>query len=147
MNIACRHSIFDSLEDELLISGFWETTMHPVLLEKGWKFYSSNNILVYHCKKFSYGLFTRQRFLYSRYYGDLRFTRNRILSRALACLATILLPPVLLYRHYKHIHTKNRLDSGFRSAIPTLLVFYAAWACGEMVGYLFGSGNALARLE
>ena len=147
MNIAYHHSIFRDLDREHLTSGFWETTVHPVLLEKGFKLYSSNEIRVYHCKKFSFGLFTRQRFLYSRYYANLRFSRNRIVSRILAGLATPLLPPVLLYRSYKHIQTKHRLSNEFRSTIPILLVFYVVWACGEMVGYLIGGGNALTRIE
>jgi hypothetical protein len=147
MNIAYHHSVFDNLADELLSSGFWETTAHPVLLEKGLKLFSSNKIRMYHSKKFSFGLFARQRFLYSRYYGDLRFPRNRVLNRILACLATLLLPPVLLYRTYRHIKTRNRPPGEFRSAMPVLLVFYLVWACGEMTGYLFGSGDALARIE
>jgi len=147
MNVAYHHSIFDDLDRTYLTSGFWETTVHPLLLEKGFKLYSTNKIRLHHCKRFSFGLFARQRFIYSRYYAGLRFTRGQYLKRLMACIATVLLPPLLLYRSIKQIRVKNRLASEFRSAIPILIVFYVIWAYGEMVGYILGSGDALARIE
>lgn len=147
MNVAYHHSIFKDLDRELLTSGFWETTVHPVLIEKGLKLYSTNKIRLYHCKKFSFGLFARQRFIYSRYYAGLRFPPNQLLKRLVACGATIILPPLLLYRSIKQIKAKNRLSSEFRSALPILLVFYIIWSYGEMVGYILGKGDALARIE
>lgn len=147
MNVAYHHSIFDDLDRELLTNGFWETTVHPVLLDKGLKLYSTNKIRLFHCKKFSFGLFAKQRYIYSRYYAGLRFSRNQIFKRLFACGATVLLPPLLLYRSVKQIRAKNRLTSEFRSAMPTLLLFYIIWAYGEMVGYILGSGDALARIE
>jgi len=147
MNVAYHHSIFNDLDRVLLTSGFWETTVHPLLLEKGFKLYSTNKIRLYHCKRFSFGLFARQRFIYSRYYAGLRFTRSQYVKRFLACCATVLLPPLLLYRTSRQIKAKNRLAGELRSAIPLLLVFYIILACGEMVGYVLGSGDALARIE
>lgn len=147
MNVAYHHSVFESLDKALLTSGFWETTVHPVLIEKGLKLYSSNKIRLYHCKKFSFGLFVQQRFLYSRYYAGQRFTQTQILQRILACAASLLLPALLLYRSFKRIQSKKRLRSAFRSAVPLLIVFYIVWACGEMVGYILGKGTALARIE
>lgn len=147
MNVAYHHSIFKNLDRELLTSGFWETTVHPVLLEKGLKLYSTNKIRLYHCKKFSFGLFARQRFIYSRYYAGLRFPRSQLVKRLVACGATAVLPPLLLFRSIKQIKAKNRLSREFRSAMPYLLMFYIIWAYGEMVGYILGKGDALARIE
>jgi hypothetical protein len=147
MNVAYHHSIFKDLDRELLTSGFWETTVHPVLLEKGLKLYSTNKIRLYHCKKFSFGLFARQRFIYSRYYAGLRFPRSQLIKRLVACGATAILPPLLLYRSTKQIKAKKRLAKEFRSAMPYLFMFYLIWAYGEMVGYILGKGDALARIE
>lgn len=147
MNVAYRSSIFDDLDRGLLTSGFWETTVHPVLIEKGLKLYSTNKIRLYHCKKFSRGLFAKQRFIYSRYYAGLRFSSSQIIKRILACGATVLLPPLLLYRISRQVRVKGRLASEFRSAMPNLLLFYLIWAFGEMVGYILGTGDALARIE
>lgn len=147
MNVAYLHTMFDDIDRELLTAGFWETTVHPVMLDKGLKLYSTNKIRLYHCKKFSFGLFARQRYIYSRYYAGLRYPRNQILKRLFACGATVILPALLLYRSIKQIRVKKRLISEFRSAIPLLLVFYIIWAYGEMVGYILGNGDALARIE
>ena len=117
------------------------------LLVRELKLYSTNKIRLYHCKKFSFGLFARQRFIYSRYYAGLRFPRSQLIKRLVACGATVILPPLLLYRSTKQIKAKKRLASEFRSAMPYLFMFYLIWAYGEMVGYILGKGDALARIE
>jgi len=147
MNVAYHRSVFDGLERELLSSGFWETTVHPELVAKGLKLYSTNKIKLYHCKKFSLGLFIRQRFIYSRYYAGTRFSRRQLMQRMVVCCATLILPVLLMYRSSKQIKAKNRLTSEFRSAMPYLFLFYVVWSLGEMVGYVFGSGDALANIE
>lgn len=147
MNVAYHHSIFEGIDRHLLTSGFWETTVHPMLIEKGMKLFSTNKIRLYHCKKFSFSLFARQRFIYSRYYAGRRFQKNQLLKRIIACGATVLLPPLLLMRSMQQMKAKNRLAAEFKSALPTLLVFYIIWAYGEMVGYILGDGGALSRIE
>lgn len=147
MNVAYKREIFPELDRDLLTSGFWETTVHPVLIDKGLKFFSTNKIRLYHCKKFSFGLFARQRYIYSRYYAGLRFGKGQLLKRVVAFGATVLLPPLLLIRSRKQIKQKNRLEKEYRSAMPILLLFYVIWAYGEMAGYLLGTGDALARIE
>ncbi len=147
MNVAYHHSVFTDIDRKLLTRGFWETTLHPVLLEKDLKLFSTNKIKIFHCKKFSFGLFVRQRFIYSRYYAGLRFDRRQRLKRLFACVATPLLPPLLLLRSAKQIKDKNRLTREFKSAMPILLLFYIVWAYGEMVGYLLGKGDALSQIE
>jgi len=147
MNVAYKREIFADLDRELLTSGFWETTVHPVLIEKGLHFYSTNKIRLFHCKKFSFGLFARQRYIYSRYYAGLRFGKGEGLKRFVAFGATVLLPPLLLIRSRKQMKLKSRLHKEFRSAMPVLMLFYLIWAYGEMAGYLLGTGDALARIE
>ena len=147
MNVAYHHSIFDNIERSLLTEGFWETTIHPSLLKNGFKFYSSNQIKLYHCKKFSFSLFAKQRFIYSRYYAALRFKPNQPIKKLIACLSTPVLPLLLLFRSIKQITAKKRLKAEFKSAIPFLLVFYIIWSLGEMTGYLLGKGDSLSRIE
>ncbi len=147
MNVAYHHSIFESIEREILLRGFWETTMHSILLAKGCKFFSTNKIKLYHCKKFSFRLFARQRFIYSRYYAGLRFERKQWLKRTVACVSTVLLPLLLFIRSLKQIKAKNRLKKEFNSAIPFLLLFYMIWASGEVLGYIAGKGDSLTKIE
>lgn len=147
MNVAYRKEVFSDLDRDLLISGFWETTLHPHLIKQGYNLFSTNKIKLFHSKKFSLGLFLRQRFIYSHYYAGLRFKSNQYSHRLLACCATVLLPPLLLFRMIKQIRAKKRLRKELLAASPYLALFILVWAAGEMWGYIFGVGKALAAIE
>ncbi len=147
MNTAYRRSALLDLEGGLLAKGFWETTAHPVLRAQGYKFYSSNDITLYHKKKFSFNLFVAQRFLYSRYFAGLRFGTGEGIMRLLAFCGTVVLPLLILYRLCRCVWIKQRLRKELLAAIPFLLLFSFVWALGEMTGYAAGAGNALSKLE
>lgn len=146
MNIAYRRSALNSVPRSALTSGFWETTVHGLLLTRGGRFLSLNAMKMFHCKKFSVRLFMAQRFLYSRYYAGIRFDRSRILQRWFAAAATVLLPPILLWRMIKAARAKS-MGSELRRALPGLSIVVFVWSLGEIVGYLAGPGDALARIE
>lgn len=147
MNVTYRRAAIAELDKSLLTSGFWETTVHPVLRERGLVFYLSNDVGILHKKKFSFRLFTTQRFLYSRYYAGLRFRRDQVAPRVVACGLTLALPPLLLLRMVLNHLGKPRIRSELIRALPYLAVFSLVWAWGEMVGYISGVGDALSRIE
>jgi hypothetical protein len=147
MNVAYRRSVLAEVDDEQLRNGFWETTVHPLLLRQGRRLYSSNRIRLFHCKRFSLRLFCQQRYVYSRYYAALRFGRNQRLRRCAAFLLTPLLPGLLLWRMVRECRRKQLPAGTLVSSIPALGVFVIIWALGEMAGYALGSGAALARIE
>ena len=122
-------------------------SVHPELLRRELVFYSTNRIVIYHSKSFSFRLFAYQRFLYSMYFAGIRFGREQYLWRLAASALSLLLPAVLLYRIAKKVWTKDRFKMQLISALPTLAVFVVIWSFGEMVGYLAGAGNALSRIE
>lgn len=147
MNVAYRRDAFNEIDRKTLTEGFWETTLHPILLKKGFTLYSTNRIRLFHSKKFSLALFLKQRFIYSRYYAGLRFKPSQQLHRLIACGATVLLPPLLFYRMIKQIRLKKRLRKELLQASPYLALFILVWAVGEMWGYAFGSATALQEIE
>jgi glycosyltransferase involved in cell wall biosynthesis len=147
MNIAYRRLALIELGREILTSGFWETTVHPLFTRKNLLLYQSNSIKIFHKKKFSLRLFVRQRFLYSRYYAGLRLSRLTPMARLLMSVLTIGLPVLLLLRIGRNLIPKKRLIPQFARALPYLTVFVVIWACGELVGYIMGPGNALSRIE
>jgi len=146
MNVAYRRSVLTSVPRELLTGGFWETTVHPLLLERGGKFLSLNELVMLHKKRFSWGLFASQRFIYSRYYAGRRFGDAALPKRAAASLASLALPPLLLVRAVQAARRKG-LGHEMARAAPHLLAFYCIWAVGESVGALRGPGKALAMIE
>lgn len=147
MNVAYERGVFEGLDRKVLTTGFWETTLHPALLDAGRTLHSTNSIRIYHCKKFSLGLFARQRFIYSRYYGGLRFGRGQWARKAIAIAATPALPALLLFRMARQVSAKRRLRLELLSALPYLAMFVIIWAWGELVGYALGAGDALERIE
>lgn len=146
MNVAYRRSALDRIPRERLVSGFWETTVHPLMLQSGARFLSRNDMKMFHCKRFSKALFGRQRYVYSRYYAGIRFPKRAILQRLAAAAGSLLLPPLLLWRMRKAALAKG-LGEPFRQAIPSLAWLVVVWSVGEMVGYLRGPGDALAEIE
>ncbi len=146
MNVVYRRAALQSVPPEALVSGFWETTVHPLLLKQGKTLISRNAIKMYHCKKFSAGLFFQQRYVYSRYYAGLRFPASQVTKRALAAVASLALPPVLFYRMIAASLRKG-LGGQFLKASPALAALVVVWSFGEIWGYMFGPGRALAQIE
>jgi Glycosyl transferase family 2 len=147
MNVAYLRSAIIEIDRTVLLRGFWETTVHPILAQKRLILYLSKSVSILHKKKFSFALFAHQRFLYSRYYAGLRFTRKQVAARWAACALTLALPPLLLFRIIRSLAMKKRLLPQFIRAFPYLVVFLLIWAWGEMVGYVSGPGDALLRIE
>ena len=146
MNVAYRRSVLDAAPRESLTSGFWETTLHPDLLAAGGEFRSLNELPMFHKKRFSWRLFAGQRFVYSRYYAGTRFRNAGLAKRVIAAAASLLLPPILLWRMIKLSRAKG-LTRELRSALPWLSMLVVIWAIGESAGALLGPGDALARIE
>lgn len=146
MNVAYRRSALESVPRVLLTSGFWETTVHPLLLERGGKFLSLNELVMLHKKRFSWALFASQRYIYSRYYAGRRFGGAGLAKRIAASVASLALPPLLLARAVPAARRKG-LGREMLRASPHLLAFYVIWAVGESVGALRGPGDALAMIE
>jgi hypothetical protein len=147
MNVAYRRAAIDSADRELLRGGFWETTLHPLLAKKGMGFYLSDAITLRHKKKFSFQLFVAQRFVYSRYYAGIRFFPGQSAKRASMAALSLALPLLLLYRMARNVTSKGRLRPELVRALPYLTLFALIWAAGEAVGYLFGPGDALSKIE
>src|SRR5438045_588395 len=75
-------------------------------------FLSLNELVMLHKKRFSWGLFASQRFIYSRYYAGRRFNDAALPKRLAASLASLALPPLLLVRAVQAADRKStRLNS------------------------------------
>jgi hypothetical protein len=146
MNVAYRRDAIAPVGRDVLAAGFWETTLHPKLLGAGGRFFLSNRMRIVHKKDFSFGLFARQRFLYSRYYAALRFTRQQVVHRWMMSVASLALPALILFRIGRDAVRRGHVGE-FMRALPWLAVFATIWAAGEVAGYVAGPGDALERIE
>src|SRR5258706_2248485 len=147
MNVASPRQRLLEFDRKALVGGFWETTVHPLLLRQGARLMFANEVRVSHCKHFGLMEFLAQRFLYSRYYAGHRFGHGAWPKRIAAILLSPLLPFLLLWRFQRGALRRRRYWKEFVSLAPLLALFALVWAIGEVAGYALGPGNALARLE
>ena len=147
MNVAYRRGIFEEVDEQILTSGFWETTLHPLLHKRGHILVADGRVRIFHCKKFSLRLFLRQRFVYSRYYAGIRFASGQKAKRLTYALASVVLPPLLTFRFFQNARHKVSVRAHLARAAPYLMLFYLVWGVGEAWGYLFGPRDALQEIE
>ena len=131
----------------MLGAALWETSLQPHLRRKGGVLLLTGTVRVRHCKAIPWGLFTRQRFLYSRCFAARRFAARGWPQRLAGALASPFVAPLMLARQARLALGKPPLRGRFIGALPWLLWFYAVAAAGEVVGSLLGPGDALARIE
>ena len=60
---------------------------------------------------------------------------------------SLALPVILMVRVIRTALTKGRHLPQFLVSLPLIALFLAVGACGEMLGYLFGAGSSLGRVE
>ncbi len=146
-NVAYKRRAVESSQPEDRKSGFWETTLHPMLLQRGGQFRMEPGMVVSHQKHFSIWEYIQQRFYYSRYYASIIAQQRNCFFRLLRSVACILLPVLLMKRILSCGFSKRRFAKELILSVPLLLVFTMVWAIGEMVGYLFGVGQSFSLIE
>ena len=147
MNVGYLREYLGTIDSALLRRGFWESGVHASLRQRGLTFQSSNRIRVTHKKHLGFGEFVQQRFWYSRYFAGNRFPAKSIARRAFAFSLTPVLPFILLWRFHGAAVRRPAYIREFGALLPLLTIFALVWAIGEMVGYVFGPGDALRNLE
>jgi glycosyltransferase involved in cell wall biosynthesis len=145
-NVAYRRSVL--LEHEQLLSdGYWEATLHPVLLGKGVKLLSVPAMVVRHRGPFDFGYYLRQRYWFSRAFAGARALRMPAVRRLGYLVAAPIIPFLLLGRMSARVWRKRCRRSRYALALPLLLPALAVYVAGEWAGYAAGPGNALSKVE
>jgi glycosyltransferase involved in cell wall biosynthesis len=147
MNIVYRRQALDAAGPEALTRGFWESTIHPALLASGQRFLKLADCVILHRKQFGFGYFVSQRFHYSRYFAGERFPSQERGRRAAYTVLSAALPPLLLIRIARDLRRSPRHLRAFLRALPALVCFACVWGVGEAVGYAFGPGDSLVKIE
>lgn len=125
----------------------WEHFLHGRMRELGVKFVSDPGLEVEHKKEFPFGYFMSQRYHYSRSFAGMRLEGAPPVKRIVYACATVLLPPLLLWRMARILAAKGGQMGRFVAAFPLLLAFMLSYAWGEAMGALGGPGQSLARVE
>jgi glycosyltransferase involved in cell wall biosynthesis len=146
-NVAYKRWALESSLVEDRKSAFWETSLHPVLVQRGCQFRMEPDIVVSHQKHFGSIEYLQQRYHYSRYYASFITRQRSWLYKLVRSAACVILPVLLMYRILFCGFSKRRFMKELLLSLPLLVVFSTVWAVGEMTGYLFGTGHSLSLIE
>lgn len=145
-NVAYRREAFQAV-DPATLAGCWEFFIHEEMKKGGARFRSVPAMVLDHKKEFGFLYFLSQRFHYSRSFAGMRRSRVSPPKRLLYALASPALAPLMLYRTARQVQEKGREQKTFLASLPMLTAFMISYAVGEGVGYLFGPGNSLLKVE
>jgi GT2 family glycosyltransferase len=128
-------------------AGGWENEMHAAIRRSGGQLIFVPEMVAYHDMSYSLGGYIAQRYLYARSFAGNRLRGASFALRAAYAGATLALPPLLLLRISRNVLGNSRYRNSFLMSLPLLVLFVVAWAVGEIVGYLAGPGDALAKVR
>ena len=123
--------------------GEWENVAHDRLFSRGSVLRFADTAAIYQNQTYTVPSFCRDRFEHGRDYAQKRLAEDASAPRWLLLAATPALPFVLSWRVGKAVGDSRR--GAFLRALPTTVVFFAAWALGEAAGYLRGPAAPTAK--
>jgi glycosyltransferase involved in cell wall biosynthesis len=131
----------------VLQEGQWESWINDRLRAEGAAIASTNAMVVHHIKSFRLGYFLVQRFHFARSYAGMRRVSQSPIERLIYGAGSLALPGLLFARVTRTVLQKRRYRARFALVWPLVALFLAVGALGEMVGYLFGPGASLEKVE
>ena len=145
-NVIYRKSVLDRYK-AVLAEHKWEDRLHGAMRADGVELIMRPDIVVGHKMHYTVGLYTSQRFLYSRSYAGAR-VRGAPLGKRLAMgAAAFALPPLMFYRTMRRIVAKRVHLGHLVKSVPLLCLFVLSWGAGEVVGYWFGPGRSMSLVR
>jgi hypothetical protein len=131
----------------VLDEGKWESWINDRIRADGIPIASTNAMVVHHIKPFRLGYFLAQRFHFARSFAGMRRADQPWPVRLVYGAGSLALPGLLFARVTRQVFRKRRHLGRFAVASPLVLLFLTVGAFGEMVGYLFGPGGSLDKVE
>jgi glycosyltransferase involved in cell wall biosynthesis len=144
-NVVYPRELLDRYRN-VLGGGRWENHLHDAMRRDGVALMFRPRITVGHKKHYTVGEYVSQRYLYARSYAGARVANAPLAKRLAYGAAAAALPPLLFYRTVTRIVAKRRHRAELVRSLPLLAVFVVSWALGEMVGYVAGPGDSLAKV-
>lgn len=144
-NVLYPRELLDRYQS-VLGRGQWENRLHDAMRRDGVPLMLRPRISVGHKKHYTVGEYLSQRYLYARSYAGARVAEASLPTRLGYGAAALALPPLLFYRTISRVISKGRHRAELVRSLPLLAVFVVSWALGEMVGYVAGPGDSLAKV-
>lgn len=128
-------------------NGYWEAELNAKLLAAGHSFINEPDLIVRHTGPFTFFYYLHQRFLFSRAFAGIRRPHVPAAKRLAYVFLAPLIVPLLILRTGQRIRTKGRYFGKFLAALPILIPVNITYVFGEWVGFLFGPGDSLSKIE
>jgi hypothetical protein len=128
-------------------SGYWEAGLNNKLLAAGASFRVEPELVVYHTGPFGLTYYLHQRYLFSRAFAGTRRESVSTAFRAGYLLLAPVLIPLLWFRTASRVFKKRQHIGKFISVTPHMVPITATYVFGEWIGFLFGRGNSLSKIE
>lgn len=145
-NAAYKREAFAAVKADTLKNS-WEYFHHKEMARAGIKFLSVPAMVLDHKKKFGFFYFLSQRFHYSRSFAGMRREEIPVSRRLMYAFISPLLIPLMLYRIGRDVMLKRRQRLMFLLTLPLQIPFLISYSLGEGIGYLFGGGDSLVKVE
>lgn len=146
MNVAYDMAQLEPMR-EVFAAGMWENFLHDRLRAAGYTMGLDPSIVVAHDKYFTVPMFLSERYHLSRAFGGGRVSGSSPLVRLAWAGASLALPGLLVIRAIRNVWKRPEHRRRFVAAFPLVVLFSAAWALGEFVGYLTGPGDSLVKIR
>lgn len=138
------------LKDDLcktLDADLWESFYYDKLRTEDKKLIYDPKMLLFHHRPFDFFYFVSQRYHFCRSFAEMRNQSLSWSGRIKYGLACTILPPFLWLRGLQMLLKKQRMVGKYFICSPLISIYLFAGAFGEMIGYFFGGGKSLARVE
>jgi hypothetical protein len=146
-NNACyRRELLESF-DALYTEGFWEHEFHRHLIAQGLQLWAEPDALVAHRKPYGFWEYCALRYRHGRCYAGQRRETLSPWSLAWRVILAPLLPLLSALRSLRSVLAKRNHLRQYFLGFPLLVVLYAAWAAGELSGYLRGPGTTCSETD
>ncbi len=122
-----------------------ETILHGDLINKGWQLYLEPKAKTVHFSSIKFSVGIQELYHYGRMFGAARARRWNYLRRFFFACGAGFIPWVRLQRILRDIQRSPRRDL-LPSVLPAMIVLLIASAAGELIGYLFGTGDSLQKM-
>jgi glycosyltransferase involved in cell wall biosynthesis len=143
-NISYKRSVLKD-EERFGREGFWKTFVNRELASQE-PLWLEPSVAVRLRKPIPFWSFLRTRYDHGRCFAGMRVADKRWPERLLRAVSTPLVPAVLWLRWLAAYWPKGRYRFQFVATTPGQWLLFAAWAWGELWGYLFGRGGTCDRL-
>jgi glycosyltransferase involved in cell wall biosynthesis len=126
---------------------FWKTFVNRESELQGKALWLDPSIRVDLNKPIPFLDFLRTRYLHGRCFAGMRIAGQPWTARAARAATTPLLPFLQLARWTRGFWPKRTERARYALTVPLQLLLFAAWAWGELWGYLLGVGDTCRRLH